>query len=167
LIAGINATLSLQKKEPFVLSRDEAYIGVLVDDLTTHGITEPYRMFTSRAEHRLLLSQNNAEQRLLSKAHKIGLVKEHRHREYLKKEERYKEFVKNTLEQIKTKTFLNKENKTINLEEKRSLASILARPDVNEEKLIDLEQNKKSLLKRAAIEIKYKGLHRQTKKRSK
>ena len=146
LIAGINATLSLQKKEPFILSRDEAYIGVLVDDLTTHGITEPYRMFTSRAEHRLLLSQNNAEQRLLSKAHKIGLVKEHRHREYLKKEERYKEFVKNTLEQIKTKTFLNKENKTINLEEKRSLASILARPDVNEEKLIDIEQNKKNLL---------------------
>ena len=157
LIAGINATLSLQKKEPFVLSRDEAYIGVLVDDLTTHGITEPYRMFTSRAEHRLLLSQNNAEQRLLSKAYKIGLVKEHRHREYLKKEERYKEFVKNTLEKIKTKTFLNKENKTINLEEKKSLASILSRPDVNEEKLIDLEQNKKSLLKRAAIEIKYKG----------
>ena len=130
MIAGINATLSLQKKESFVLSRDEAYIGVLVDDLTTHGITEPYRMFTSRAEHRLLLSQNNAEQRLLSKAHKIGLVNEHRHREYLKKEERYKEFVKNTLEQIKTKTFLNKENKTINLEEKRSLASILSRPDV-------------------------------------
>ena len=157
LIAGTNATLSIQNKEPFILNRDEAYIGVLIDDLTTHGITEPYRMFTSRAEHRLLLSQNNAEQRLLSKAYKIGLVKEGRHQDYLEKEDQYKQFVKNTLEQTKTKTFLNKENKTITLEEKRSLASILARPDVNEEKLIDIEQNKKSLLKRAAIEIKYKG----------
>jgi tRNA uridine 5-carboxymethylaminomethyl modification enzyme len=157
LIAGINATLSLQKKEPFVLSRDEAYIGVLVDDLTTHGITEPYRMFTSRAEHRLLLSQNNAEQRLLSKAYKIGLVKKHRHREYLKKEERYKEFVKNTLEKIKTKTFLNKENKTINLEEKRSLASILSRPDVNEEKLIDLDKTKKAFSNELRLKSNTKG----------
>jgi tRNA uridine 5-carboxymethylaminomethyl modification enzyme len=157
LIAGTNATLSIQNKEPFILNRDEAYIGVLIDDLTTHGITEPYRMFTSRAEHRLLLSQNNAEQRLLSKAYKIGLVKEGRHQDYLEKEDQYKQFVKNTLEQTKTKTFLNKENKTITLEEKRSLASILARPDVNEEKLIELEQNKKNLLKRAAVEIKYKG----------
>ena len=157
LIAGTNATLSIQNKEPLILNRDEAYIGVLIDDLTTHGITEPYRMFTSRAEHRLLLSQNNAEQRLLSKAYKIGLVKEDRHQDYLEKEDQYKQFVKNILEQTKTKTFLNKENKTITLEEKRSLASILARPDVNEEKLIELEQNKKSLLKRAAVEIKYKG----------
>ena len=157
LIAGTNATLSIQNKEPFILNRDEAYIGVLIDDLTTHGITEPYRMFTSRAEHRLLLSQNNAEQRLLSKAYKIGLVKEGRHQDYLEKEDQYKQFVKNTLEQTKTKTFLNKENKTITLEEKRSLASILARPDVNEEKLIELEQNKKNFLKRAAVEIKYKG----------
>ena len=157
LIAGTNATLSIQNKEPFILNRDEAYIGVLIDDLTTHGITEPYRMFTSRAEHRLLLSQNNEEQRLLSKAYKIGLVKEGRHQDYLEKEDQYKQFVKNTLEQTKTKTFLNKENKTITLEEKRSLASILARPDVNEEKLIELEQNKKNLLKRAAVEIKYKG----------
>ena len=157
LIAGTNATLSIQNKEPFILNRDEAYIGVLIDDLTTHGITEPYRMFTSRAEHRLLLSQNNAEQRLLSKAYKIGLVKEGRHQDYLEKEDQYKQFVKNTLEQTKTKTFLNKENKTITLEEKRSLDSILARPDVNEEKLIELEQNKKNPLKRAAVEIKYKG----------
>ena len=157
LIAGTNATLSIQNKEPFILNRDEAYTGVLIDDLTTHGITEPYRMFTSRAEHRLLLSQNNAEQRLLSKAYKIGLVKEGRHQDYLEKEDQYKQFVKNTLEQTKTKTFLNKENKTITLKEKRSLASILARPDVNEEKLIELEQNKKNFLKRAAVEIKYKG----------
>ena len=74
LIAGLNAVRSIQKKQPMVLKRSEAYIGVLIDDLTTHGITEPYRMFTSRAEHRLMLSQNNAEQRLLIKAFNVGLV---------------------------------------------------------------------------------------------
>ena len=74
LMAGINAARKLLKKTNIVLERSEAYIGVLIDDLTNHGITEPYRMFTSRAEHRLLLSQNNAEQRLLLKAYDIGLV---------------------------------------------------------------------------------------------
>ena len=157
LVAGINATLSIQNKEPFVLNRDEAYIGVLTDDLTTHGITEPYRMFTSRAEHRLLLSQNNAEQRLLSKAHQLGLITDRRHQDYLKKENQYKEFVANVLEKTKTKTFLNKKNETVNLEEKRSLACILARPDVDENKLIDLKEKEQNLLKRASVEIKYKG----------
>ena len=74
LIAGINASNSIKKKDEFILERNEAYIGVLINDLTNHGITEPYRMFTSRAEHRLLLSQNNAEQRLLLKAHNLGLI---------------------------------------------------------------------------------------------
>ena len=157
LVAGINATLSIQNKEPFVLNRDEAYIGVLTDDLTTHGITEPYRMFTSRAEHRLLLSQNNAEQRLLSKAHQFGLITDRRHQDFLKKENQYKEFVANVLEKTKTKTFLNKKNETVNLEEKRSLACILARPDVDENKLIDLKEKEQNLLKRASVEIKYKG----------
>jgi tRNA uridine 5-carboxymethylaminomethyl modification enzyme len=157
LVAGINATLSIQNKDPFVLNRDEAYIGVLTDDLTTHGITEPYRMFTSRAEHRLLLSQNNAEQRLLSKAHQLGLVTDRRHQDYLKKENQYKEFVANVLEKTKIKTFLNKKNETINLDEKRSLASVLARPDVDENKLIDLKEKELNLLKRASVEIKYKG----------
>jgi len=157
LVAGINATLSIQNKDPFILNRDEAYIGVLIDDLTTHGITEPYRMFTSRAEHRLLLSQNNAEQRLLTKAYNLSLIKKERYQNYLKREEAYKNFVKNTLEKTKIKTFLNKNNDTVTLEEKRSLYSILTRPDVEENKLIKIQEDEKVFFKRASVEIKYKG----------
>ena len=101
LIAGINAAAKILNQKEFVLKRSEAYIGVLVDDLTTHGITEPYRMFTSRAEHRLMLSQNNAEQRLLRKAFKRGLVSEQRYNEFIKNEQKYKNFLTETLSKKK------------------------------------------------------------------
>ena len=101
LIAGLNAVRSIQKKQPMVLKRSEAYIGVLIDDLTTHGITEPYRMFTSRAEHRLMLSQNNAEQRLLIKAFNAGLVNAERKNSFTTKETEYKEFLE-AIKKIKT-----------------------------------------------------------------
>ena len=85
LMAGINAALSILGRDPFVLSRDEAYIGVLIDDLICKGVDEPYRMFTSRAEYRILLRQDNADQRLTPRAHEIGLASEERYQLTMKK----------------------------------------------------------------------------------
>ena len=157
LMAGINAANSIKKREEFVLERSEAYIGVLINDLTNHGITEPYRMFTSRAEHRLLLSQNNAEQRLLLKAHKQGLISEKRKEEYLLKEERYKNFFNTSLRKIKVNTFVDNNNNTNKLKESKSLYQLLSRPDVNTNKLYKPNKKEKSLYERSVVEIKYKG----------
>jgi len=157
LVAGLNAAQAIQKKPDFILHREEAYIGVLIDDLTTHGITEPYRMFTSRAEHRLLLSQNNAEQRLLRKAFSLGIISKERNSAFVKKENDYKEFIKNRLDKTKILSFIDKKQQKVTLDEKRSLSSILARPDVDEKKLIKLNPEEEYFFKRASTEIKYKG----------
>ena len=157
LMAGINAANSIKKREEFVLERSEAYIGVLINDLTNHGITEPYRMFTSRAEHRLLLSQNNAEQRLLLKAHKQGVISDKRKEEYLLKEERYKNFFNTNLKKIKVNTFVDNNNNTNKLSESKSLYQLLSRPDVNPNKLYKPNKKEKSLYERSVVEIKYKG----------
>ena len=157
LIAGVNAAREIKKESKFILERSEAYIGVLVDDLITHGITEPYRMFTSRAEHRLLLSQNNAEQRLLEKGHLFGLVSKKDYERYIEREKTYNKFVKTVLEKTKLKEFIDKENKTVKLDEKRSISQLLTRPDIDEAKIIELKPEQKELFKRASTEIKYKG----------
>ena len=157
LVAGVNAAKNIQKKGDFILDRSEAYIGVLVDDLTNHGITEPYRMFTSRAEHRLLLSQNNAEQRLLLRAYNAGLISKKRRNEYLKNEEGYKHFVKHKLKKIKTKSFFNKQNEPVNLKENKTIFHLLSRPDINTNTLVKIKKSEKDFYERAKIEIKYKG----------
>ena len=100
LIAGINAHLKINEQEPFVLSRSDAYIGVLIDDLINKGTKEPYRMFTSRAEYRILLRQDNADLRLTPLSHKIGLADEERYNRYLEKKEKVEEI----------RTFLKKQS---------------------------------------------------------
>lgn len=97
LMAGINAYLSLNNKEPFILDRSEAYIGVLIDDLVTKGTSEPYRMMTSRAEYRLILRQDNADERLTEKGYEIGLVTEERYKRYRDKKQR----IENEIERLK------------------------------------------------------------------
>ena len=157
LVAGINASNSIKKTKEMILERDESYIGVMIDDLTSHGITEPYRMFTSRAEHRLLLSQNNAEQRLLLKARKLGIIHKEAEERYLNNEQKYAEFVEKTLKKTKTNTFFNKENKKIKLDENKSIFQLLSRNDVDEKKLLKTNKTNKSHYLRAITEIKYAG----------
>ena len=93
LMAGLNASLKLRGLPPFILRRDEAYIGVLIDDLVTKGTDEPYRMMTSRAEHRICLRQDNADFRLTEKGKQVGLVTEERYQRYLQRKEKYEQLL--------------------------------------------------------------------------
>ena len=156
LIAGLNAVRSIQKKQPMVLKRSEAYIGVLIDDLTTHGITEPYRMFTSRAEHRLMLSQNNAEQRLLIKAFNAGLVDAERKNSFTTKEMEYKEFLE-AIKKIKTTKIIDRKNKILKLNESKNVFELLKRTDIDTTKVFKPKKKDRNLYKRAATESKYMG----------
>ena len=156
LVAGLNAVRSIQKKQPMVLKRSEAYIGVLIDDLTTHGITEPYRMFTSRAEHRLMLSQNNAEQRLLIKAFNAGLVDAERKNSFTTKEAEYKEFLE-AIKKIKTTKIIDRKNKTLKLNESKNVFELLKRTDIDTTKVFKPKKKDRNLYKRAATESKYMG----------
>ena len=160
LMAGANAANKIKNKESLILERSEAYIGVLINDLTTHGVTEPYRMFTSRAEHRLMLGQDNAEQRLLIIAKKADLVSEKRINSFEKKENAYKNYLENSIIKRKVKSFIDSSGKKIDLKEKVSIETVLKRTDISRENIIEISNTSSEnllLLDRAMVEIKYSG----------
>lgn len=133
LMAGINASLLVQDKDPFILNRDESYIGVLIDDLITKGVDEPYRMFTSRAEYRILLRQDNADFRLTSKSHKIGLADEFRYSYTSRKYDRIQQFVdfsdSNNITAVQANDYLQSIGETP-IKESKLITDIVSRPDV-------------------------------------
>ena len=153
IVAGINASLKLDNKESLILSRSDAYIGVLIDDLVTKGTIEPYRLLTSRAEFRLLLRSDNADLRLSEKAYKIGLLSEERHNKLLNKIKEIKEIE----EDIKNITFP---------EEKCNLLDYLKRPEVKIRDYTDKLSKKytKEALEQVEINQKYEGYITKAKK---
>ena len=149
LVAGVNAAQAILNKPEVIFDRSEAYIGVLIDDLTLHGVTEPYRMFTSRAEFRLMLSQDTACQRLTTKGHSLGPVSKKTFKEYEKKENTYQDFLKE-IKSIKTEQ--NNKPTTGN--------DLLKRTDLDPlevKKILNIPEDSKEFFERAANEIKYSG----------
>ena len=157
IYAATNAAAAIKNKKDFILGRDEAYIGVMISDLTNHGVTEPYRMFTSRAEHRLLLSQSNAEKRLLLIGYKWGLVSRKQLEKFQKNELKYNKFYNKEIKNNKINKITNKKGKLIKLKEKTSLEKILKRTDIDQKKILTPKKNEEVFYKRACAEIKYKG----------
>jgi tRNA uridine 5-carboxymethylaminomethyl modification enzyme len=165
ILAGINAARKLDGKAPLVFRRDESYLGVLIDDLTTKGTAEPYRLLTSRAEFRLLLRHDNAQERLIEYGYETGLVSEERYQEYLQKMERLnsiKQKLENTgflLDDPKTHEYL--ESVGYSSDEHRGVSGLdlLKRPGVTSEGLLECigETADHELLEKADIDIKYSG----------
>ncbi len=164
LMAGINCALALQGREPLVLARNEAYIGVLIDDLVLKGTNEPYRVMTSRAEYRILLRQDNADVRLTEKGYNAGLATEERYQRYLAKRER----VNKEIERLRTTELLPgqldsffEERGMPPAKNKYTLAELIKRPGLDYRTIAQLDPDRPALsdheIAQAEVEIKYEG----------
>ncbi len=164
LVAGINAALKIQGKDPFILARHEAYIGSLVDDLVTKGADEPYRMMTSRSEYRLILRQDNADLRLTEKGHSIGLVGEERYARFLERKKKYEE----AMDYIRTQRFTPKEEINRALESMGTAPlttgtgadQILKRPEMTYRKMMEIlgcPSFDEEAVEEMEITVKYEG----------
>lgn len=165
LIAGINAALKVKGKEPFVLDRSEAYIGVLIDDLVTKGTDEPYRMMTSRSEYRLLLRQDNADLRLTERGYQIGLVSEERYKKFKDKcamvEAEMARIASTNLKADQLNLVLDRLNLP-RVTQGMKILDILKRPEVYYEHLSEIDESRpadltKDAIKQIEVSVKYEG----------
>lgn len=165
LIAGINAVQKIKGKEPLILDRTEAYIGVLIDDIVTKGTNEPYRMMTSRAEYRLLLRQDNADLRLTEKGHEIGLISDERYERFLEKKQKISDEIKRLENTIvkpteKVNNFLLKCG-TSPLTTGSKLSELLKRAEITYKSLEEIDENRPKLgeqvREEVEIQVKYDG----------
>lgn len=171
IVAGINAAINCSNGEYFVMHRDESYIGVLIDDLVTCGVDEPYRMFTSRAEYRILLRQDNADERLTEKSYRIGLAKQERFDFWIKKKmsiQRIIEYCKELKVKPERINPLLEELKSAPIHHSCKLSEILSRPEISFNRLTpylaelrtfldNIPDRKEEIIESAEIRIKYKG----------
>ena len=170
MMAGINASLALKDDQPLVLTRYEAYIGVLIDDLITKGVDEPYRMFTSRAEHRILLRQDNADARLTERSYQLGLAKEDRYQKYVEKKqkvEQIKSYLSETYTYPDEINGLLERNGSTSIEQKIKLSYLLLRPQISLQDMIGVlpsleaynteDRFLRECLEEAEIQIKYES----------
>jgi tRNA uridine 5-carboxymethylaminomethyl modification enzyme len=171
LIAGINAHINVHGGSPFILRRDEAYIGVLIDDLVTKGVDEPYRMFTSRAEYRILLRQDDADMRLTPKAHTLGLANTYRYHLLEKKREEIEKILSFLHNYSVKANFINSDLEALGttpLRHGTKLIDLILRPQLNIEKVASLlpsfqeqldkiSNRREEIIEAAEILVKYQG----------